>query len=43
MTRTGRILAALPVIAVMALAPAAANAQYYRHYGYGHHGYGHRY
>jgi len=48
MTRTGRILAALPVMAVMALAPAVANAQYYGgrggyggyHGGYG--GYGHR-
>lgn len=48
MTRTGRILAALPIMAVMALAPAAANAQfyrggyggYYRGYGYGHRGFG---
>lgn len=52
MTRTGRIFAALPIMAVMALAPAAANAQFYRggyggyHGGYGGYrggyGYGHR-
>ena len=41
MTRTGRILAALPVVGIMAFAPAAANADYYRHYGYGG-GYGYR-
>ncbi len=50
MTRTGRILAALPILAVMALAPVAANAQYYGgrggyggyRGGYGGYGYGHR-
>ena len=45
MTRTGRIFAALPVLAVMALAPAVANAQYYhRGYGGGYYrgGYGYR-
>ena len=48
MTRTGRFLATLPVLAAMALAPVAANAQYYRgHGGYyggyrGGYGYGHR-
>lgn len=49
MTRNGRILLALPILATMALAPAVANAQYYNRgyggyrggYGYGH-GYGHR-
>ena len=42
MTRAGRFLIALPVLAVAALAPAAADAQYYRggYGGYGHHGYG---
>jgi len=37
MTRTGRILAALPVLAVMALAPAVANAHDFGGYrgGYG--------
>ena len=34
MTRAGRILIALPVLAVTALAPLAADAQYYRG-GYG--------
>ena len=47
MTRTGRVLAALPVLATLALAPAVANAQYFhRGYGYGgyrgSYGYGHR-
>ncbi len=52
MTRTGRILATLPVLAVMALAPAVANAHDYGGYsgyrgGYGGYGgyrggYGHR-
>lgn len=51
MTRTGRLMIALPVLAMTALAPAVANAQYYRGgyggyrgghggYGYGHRGYG---
>lgn len=39
MTRTGRILTALPILAAVALAPAAADAQHYR-YGGGHRGYG---
>ncbi len=34
MTRTGRFLIALPVLAMTALAPAVANAQFYRG-GYG--------
>jgi hypothetical protein len=34
MTRTGRFLIALPVLAMTALAPAVANAQFY-HGGYG--------
>ena len=35
MTRTGRFLIALPVLAMTALAPVAADAQYYRGgYGY---------
>jgi len=45
MTRVGRFLIALPVLAVTALAPAAADAQYYRGGGYGGYrgGYGHGY
>ena len=41
MTRTGRILTALPILATMALAPAVADAQYF-HRGYGGYGYGYR-
>ena len=50
MTRTGRFLIALPVLAMTAFAPAVANAQFYRGgygyggyrggYGYGYRGYG---
>ena len=41
MTRVGRFLIAVPVLAVAAMVPAAANAQYYRGgYGGGHGGYG---
>ncbi len=42
MTRTGRFLIALPVLAMTALAPVAADAQYYRG-GYGYRGYGYGY
>ena len=48
MTRVGRFLIALPVLAMTALAPVAADAQYYRggyggyRGGYGGYGYGHR-
>ena len=39
MTRIGRLLIALPVLAMTAAAPVAANAQYYRGgYGYGYRG-----
>lgn len=44
MTRTGRLLAVFPVLAVITLAPAVAEAQHYRHgpRGYYGGGYGHR-
>jgi len=47
MTRTGRILTAIPVLAVMALAPTMANAHDFYRGGYGGYGgyrggYGHR-
>ena len=41
MTRIGRIITTLPVLAALALAPVAANAQFYRG-SYGYHG-GYRY
>ena len=52
MTRAGRFLIALPILAITAFAPVAADAQYYRGGyggyrggyggGYGGYGYGHR-